>query len=63
MSQCHEVQLVCSTNEHCTGMQFVKHFASMPLAVRRALGKEAGHMSAVTFLPVVSKAMVASADG
>lgn len=35
----------------------------MPLAVRCEHDKEAGHMLAVTFLAVVSKAVVASADG
>ena len=63
MLQCHEVHLLCSSHTICTGMQYTKRFAFMHLAVRCELGEKAGHMSAVTFLPVVSKAIMASADG
>ena len=63
MRQCHEVQLVCSTNGNGTGMRYAKHFASVLFPVRCEHSAEAGHMLTATFLAVMSTAKVVSADG
>ena len=57
------VKLVCSIDKTCTGMQYAKHSASMPLAVRFEPSGEARHMLAVAFLAVMTNARVVSADG
>ncbi len=57
------MQLVFSTNKKCTGMQYEKRSASMPLTVRCELGQETRHVLAVSFLAVMSNSRVVSADG